>query len=271
MIDVNKYGNINNYLNSNDNFNIPNDTVYFPGDSERCVEIPFVFSKIGGERTILDIGVSLSDAVYFYGLLLLSESGVDLHALDIVPIEKVMSRFTEFDQNPIRKIKFSVGDIRECSLEPDSFDIVLCVSVLEHIGFDKYIEAQDTVFDRPFENYKSFPDFYAWKEDHKAINQMMKLVKPGGRILLTVPFGVGGVFSSKDSKRRYATHLEYNLKKWEDLKSSIEYGVIIEERCFKVFPATGWREVPIDTQFDEFHLSEKYMDEGVLCVEIRRK
>ena len=136
------------------------------------------------------------------------------------------------------------------------------------MGFDKYIIADDTVFDRPFENYTSFPDFYSWDEDTKAINQMLRVLKPGGKLLLTIPFGAGGVHSSIDSKGRYAAHLSYNMRKWDMLKSSLNYPVTIEERCFKMFEVIGWREVPIDSHFSKTYSATQYIDEGVLCAEI---
>jgi len=46
----NKYGNIRHYLESREPFRISRSKPYFPGESERCVEIPLVFSSIGKEK-----------------------------------------------------------------------------------------------------------------------------------------------------------------------------------------------------------------------------
>lgn len=264
-----KYGPVERFLDSTD-FRIPEHGPYFPGCSERCVEIPFVFSRVSAPGRVLDVGVSLSDPEYFHGLLQLMRRGVELHASDIVPIDRVLNRFSQFDAAQVARIAFSQDDIRESAFPSDFFDAVLCVSMLEHVGFDTYILAEDTVFDRPLTDYESFPNFLSWNEDARALNEMLRILRPGGRLLLTVPYGWGGVYSTRDSKGRYAAHLEYNKAKWDGLKASLRLPARVQERVFQHFDEAGWREVAPDAPFAKRGPDERYTDQGVLCVEIEK-
>lgn len=267
------YCDVQQVIGSNKRFVIPADRPYHPGASERCVEIPYVFSMIGQAGKILDVGISLADQGYFSGLLCLQGMGRQLHGCDIVPFAKVRNRFSAFNDHGLERIHFSCTDIRASTYEDECFDLVLCVSVLEHIGFDKYIEADDTVFDRPFIDYEFLPDYMSWNEDQRALKEMLRIVKRNGRILLTVPYGSGGIFTSKDSKGRFAAHLEYNYWKWTQVKSILEQSTEFKERCFKMTTRDGWFEVAPDVLFEgarEMNMN-KHLDQGVLCVEITRK
>lgn len=269
MIDFNIYGDISTILRSDMGFKIPETGVYFPDTSERCVEIPYVFSTLKNTGRVLDVGISLADPVYFWGLLELIRTGSEFHAIDIVPLEKVKNRFEIFDQSLTKKINFHNGDIRQFNQFKNYFDSVLCVSVLEHIGFDKYIDAPDTVFDRPFNDYNIFPEYFNWDEDKKALEKILMLLKNDGRLLLTVPFGSGGVYSTKDSKGRYALYIEYNKKKWEKLKSEFLEIADFNERFFQLQGPEGWKEVDQDDFSNNITgNTPKKIDDGVLCVEI---
>lgn len=263
-----KYGNIQYFLESHEPFQISPGIPYFPGESERCVEIPFVFSSIGEENKIIDVGISLADPSYFYGLLKLLELGRELHACDIVPFNRVQNRFASFDHRLLSAIHFSRQDIRCCSYKTGSFDLVLCISVLEHIGFDKYIESSNTVFDRPLHDYITFPSPYDCKEDEKALQEMVRILRPGGKLILTVPFGSGGVFSTKDSRGRYAMHLEYNIKKWHQLKTVLPISMTVHERFFKHTNLLGWQEVTKSVNFSDCIPDNVYKENGVLCAVI---
>jgi SAM-dependent methyltransferase len=271
MLELNRYGVIKEFLSGSAKFEVPIDKAYFPNTSERCIEVPYIFSNIKNAKRILDIGISLSDPIYFSGLILLAEMGCELHALDIVPIEKVANRFLAFDQNLLRKINFTVSDVRKIPFKNDYFDLVLCVSVLEHVGFDKFIDAEDTVFDRPIERDVFSFEYNSISEDILSLNEMLRTVKPGGRLLVTVPFGHGGIFTFRDSKGRFATQLEYNKEKWIRLKDSVQYDSLISERCFQMSAIIGWREVSVGTSFNPRLHSSDDVDQGVLCVEFVKK
>ena len=74
---------------------------------------------------------------------------------------------------------------------------MLCVSVLEHLGFDKYCESPHTVFDRHSHDYSTFPSLYDCKEDEKALREMMRILTPGRETYLDCPFWQRCVFRQK--------------------------------------------------------------------------
>lgn len=64
------------------------------------------------------------------------------------------------------------GDIRKTEFDTNFFNLITCISTLEHIGVEgRYHVKQDLT------------------GDSKAMKEMLRILKPGGRLLLTVPYG----------------------------------------------------------------------------------
>ncbi|RLA89626.1 MAG: hypothetical protein DRG58_04425 [Deltaproteobacteria bacterium] len=118
---------------------------------------------------ILDIGSSSS-----YVPLQLARQGHQVVAVDIRPY-------------PLRhrNLTYISGDVTDASfgegLSP--FDVVTCISTLEHIGLGYYGEKM------------------ARQGDEMAVATLHRLLKPGGSLLLTLPFA--GKFSQDDFQRVY--------------------------------------------------------------------
>jgi len=122
--------------------------------NERIVEIPFVHARVEGAR-VLDVGCCESLLP-----LELASLGYDVVAVDLRPYPLAHPRLTSVRE-----------DIRRCSLPADSFDTAIALSTIEHIGLGFYAEARD-------------PD-----GDRAAVRAILRLLRPRGRFLLTVPFG----------------------------------------------------------------------------------
>lgn len=125
--------------------------------TSRIVEIPFLYKNLNFDNIhkILDLGCVGSKIS-----LQLASLGYEVVGVDIRP-------------NPLKhqNIKFIQGNFINVNLQPESFDCVICISTIEHIGLPAYNV-------KPFEN-----------GDKKAIKKIFYLLKKSGQLILTVPYG----------------------------------------------------------------------------------
>jgi SAM-dependent methyltransferase len=131
------------------------------GCTERIVEIPFVHRHLPYpfRGRVLDVGYLESEMIYQ-----LASLGFETWGIDIRPPA------AEFPG-----IHFVQGDVVKYPFEADSFDAVVALSTVEHIGLHAYgnvdVDPQG--------------DLHALRAIHRAL-------KPSGRLILTVPFGQRG-------------------------------------------------------------------------------
>ena len=211
--------------------------------SERCVEVPWALSQYGGEKRVLDVGVSLADPAYFAALLSLQDIGVEeLHGVDIVPFARTRHRFAGLSQPLLDRLVFRQADARATGYPESSFDLIFMISVLEHIGFDEACNAPDTVFNRSREKPTSLPDIARHEGDLCTLKELHRILKPGGALVYSVPFGTGRMVVTRDSKQRHALFLEYGVSRWRQLLAQPGWRVA-EQRFFGQL-GDGWREVP---------------------------
>jgi SAM-dependent methyltransferase len=138
------------------------------GLDERIVEYPWLLSRLSPEEgLVLDGGSALN-----YPFLLDSAqfSNKRLVILTLAP-ESTMTKRSN--------ISYMFGDLRETLFRDGAFDLIVSISTLEHVGMDNArLYTQD-------KHYKeSRADDYL-----KVIKEFHRILKPGGRFLLTVPFG----------------------------------------------------------------------------------
>ena len=69
-------------------------------------------------------------------------------------------------------------DIRTMPFKDNAFDVITCISTLEHIGLDNTSYLNDA-------KYKEAGMF----DFEKAILELKRVLKSGGKLLITVPFG----------------------------------------------------------------------------------
>ena len=137
-----------------------NGKAYWAGTNERIFEKTFVLQSLArlyesSSITVLDVGAA--ESLLSYELATLNYS---VTAIDIRPIAL-------FHPN----LKFVKTDICKPVLPPASFDCVIALSTLEHIGLGWY-------GDETGESY-----------DVKAVQEISLLLKPEGCFILTVPYG----------------------------------------------------------------------------------
>lgn len=126
--------------------------------TERIAEIPFVISalQLPPRSRILDVGSRWSPLPLF-----LAAMGYRVAAVDLVP-------FPVQGSGP----DFVLADMRRPPFRDESFDAATVVSTLEHVGLGWYDARR------------------ASDDDIQLMSGLRPLVRPNGRLVLTVPYGV---------------------------------------------------------------------------------
>jgi O-antigen chain-terminating methyltransferase len=123
---------------------------------ERAIEIPWVLARYTGEPRVLDIGTAFAERAYVDGLR-------DLHPHDLVTVD-------------LAEPADVIADVRDLPFEDGRFDVVFCVSTLEHIGRDNTTYDVDAPRDE--------------QGDEAALRELRRILSSEGRLLISVPTGV---------------------------------------------------------------------------------
>src|SRR6185437_14138227 len=112
------------------------------------------------ERRVLDVGYAFAEPAYLAGLVALGApelSGADLAAADVPGLTPI------------------VADVRSLPVPDGAFDLVFCISTLEHVGRDNDVYAVDA----PREH----------EGDEAALRELRRALADDGRLLVSVPTG----------------------------------------------------------------------------------
>ncbi|HVS63724.1 MAG TPA: DUF268 domain-containing protein [Thermoanaerobaculia bacterium] len=124
--------------------------------NERVVEVPWALAQLPQSGVVLDVGSC--EATYLAAIV---GPGREIHCLDPRDCSKSLPQGVTFHHQSI------VGnDLNACS-----FDAVLFLSTLEHIGLPTYGQ----------------PLFC--QGDRLALAETARLLRPGGRLVVTLPVG----------------------------------------------------------------------------------
>ncbi len=138
---------------------------YGAGANERVVEIPWVLARQPAGST-LDAGSSLNHVDYLDRLLPLVD---ELH---IATLAFEGAAYTD------RGISYVYGDLRELPYRDGYFDTVISISTLEHVGMDNTgYGSSGPRADDPV------------RETERAVAELARVLRTGGRLLLSVPYG----------------------------------------------------------------------------------
>ncbi|MFC1917408.1 class I SAM-dependent methyltransferase [Chloroflexota bacterium] len=134
---------------------------------ERIIEYPWVLARLDAtEKLLLDAGSALNFQ-YVLDLPMLKIRSIAIYNLS--------------PENTVRRnnVSYIYGDLRHTILNSDCFDEIVCISTLEHIGMDNtFLYSKDIHF-----NELRLDDYQG------AIIEFKRLLKPGGKLFITVPFG----------------------------------------------------------------------------------
>jgi SAM-dependent methyltransferase len=179
---------------------------------ERVVEYPWVLARLA-ERpgSVLDAGATLS-YVYLLNRPALTKRKVMMCSLTL-----------ESEYQPGSNVAYLVADLRHAPFIGGSFDNIVCISTLEHIGLDS------TQVYGPYgagENYREHrPTTY-----RLAVQEFQRLLAPHGRLYLTVPFG---------QHQQFGWLQQFDEKMLEDITGV--FNGQIEDLTFFRFSAAGWQ------------------------------
>lgn len=141
---------------------------YGVGLDERIVEYPWLLSRLrDSEGLLLDGGSVLN---YPFLLDAPQLSGKRVVIMTLAPESTMAKR---------QNVSYVFGDLRDTIFRDDIFDVIISVSTLEHVGMDNAM-----LYTADGRHKESSPDDYV-----RVIQEFRRVLKPGGRFLMTVPFG----------------------------------------------------------------------------------
>jgi SAM-dependent methyltransferase len=198
------------------------------GQDERPIEIAWTLARYRGEPRVLDLGYAHAEKAYLAALLNAAPgppTGVDLVAADVPGVEGL------------------AADVRALPFEDGSFEVVFCISTLEHVGRDNSLYGAGAECDQA-----GIP---------QALRELKRVVTGRGRVLVTVPTG---------GNEDHEWFVQRDPRSWLELFQQAGFG-IHEHELYELFEG-GWRSVEQVTE------GLPYGDRGpgasaVLCAELR--
>jgi SAM-dependent methyltransferase len=137
---------------------------YGRGLSERAVEFGWLCAQHPRGRT-LDAGSTLNHPYVLDNIL------PEVDALTIVTLAPEDRNF------PGRGVEYVYADLRHLPFDTATFDTIVSISVMEHVGLDNTRYGANAERGDPQEQAR------------RAMFELARVAKPGAQIVLTVPFG----------------------------------------------------------------------------------
>jgi SAM-dependent methyltransferase len=183
---------------------------YGRGYDERVVEYPWLFARLEGDR-VLDAGSVLNHAH------IAPAAARATGELTIVTAAPEAHAFTQLG------ISYVYCDLRDLPFSDGRFDLTASISTLEHVGMDNSRYGAGGRGDDPATGRRS------------AVAELERVTAPGGRLLITVPYGVAedhGWFETLDRA---------------GVEALVEAAAPAEQRVdVFAFGADGWQRSDLD-------------------------
>ena len=199
-----------------------------PGNDERPIEIAWTLARYRAEARVLDVGYVNAEKAYLDALVAAAPwnpKGIDLAEGDVPGFDGV------------------VGDLRALPFGTGSFDVVFCISTLEHVGKD------NTVYGARHErDPEGIP---------QALGELRRILARRGRVLLSVPTG---------GNEDHEWFVQRDPPAWRGLFGQAGFD-LFEHELYELFDE-GWRSVERVT--DGLRYGERGPGaSAVLCAELR--
>jgi SAM-dependent methyltransferase len=193
--------------------------------NERIVEIPFVYKYLNLpiRARILDFGCSESMVSIELASLGYDVTGVDLNDYALT--------------HP--NFRFVKGNFLNNTFSEESFDAVVAISAVEHCGL---------------------PDAYGSEEfsngDRKIVEEFHRVLKKGGRLIMTVPYGERALVLGAYGQRIYDA---------DSLCSLLKRFKIVKEQYFMGMDRKQWLPVAKEELARVDSVSKGFV-QGVACI-----
>lgn len=212
-----KWADINSVLQSNSILSAFKEgstpTQFGIGYDERIVEYPWIFSHLNSSQksSILDAGST------FNFKSIVEHQNIKNKELSIYTYYPESENFIN------NRISYVFGDLRNLPFKANLFEEIVCQSTIEHVDMDNSIYG-----------YNLQPNTEVTQKSYeylKVIDELIRVLKPGGQLLLTFPYGQfenHGFFQQFDEEmvKRITDTLELN-------------GTQTKE--FIIYSKNGWR------------------------------
>ncbi|MDD2859135.1 MAG: hypothetical protein PHU75_10740 [Candidatus Nanopelagicales bacterium] len=211
--------------------------------SERCVEVPWVAGHLADSVSILDVGWAMAPPEWLGVILATQERGARVTGIDIVDPQRVRTRYPAELVERVLATPTRVESILDAEPIEGPYDTITCVSTLEHIGFDIATPPETT--DTAYVRAKRPEDAVAVRDatiDGRFLDAAARLLVPGGRLLLSVPAGVGGPILHQDSLGLFTYQYEYGPADWARVLADERF-ILADQACFRHDEVDGWTQV----------------------------
>lgn len=133
------------------------------------------------------------------------------------------------------KVKQTIGDAVSLPASDDTYDCVFCISVLEHLE-------EEVVKEVPVNRH-------ARRLDRLAVREFLRVVKPGGRVVLTLDYATEAISPrsfnfeyAKDFIEEFKAHLLKPFESFEDIRFTDEKEREMRKLWAEFYPYDPQRE-----------------------------
>jgi SAM-dependent methyltransferase len=198
-----------------------------PATDERVIEIPWVLARLRPGR-VLEVGYAFAEPAYIAALVAASVGelvGADLATAEVPGMETIEA------------------DARELPFPDGSFDQVLLVSTLEHIGADNALYGVAGEIDETGRG--------------RALREVRRVLRPDGSLLVTVPLGEPG---------DHGWFRQDDVRGWT--RAFSRAGLFIEEQEAYELGEQGWQAAPVFDAAGVLYGDRGPAASAVLCADL---